>query len=64
MEVEVPLSTGPLEAMWREDRLPPVLQLADEPRMADVLVVEAKRYCIRLSDGGARLQPWRLAASL
>jgi replication factor A1 len=65
MEVEVPLSTGALEAMWREDGLRPVLQLADAPQMAGGgPALEAGRYRVALSDGGASLHPGMLAASL
>jgi replication factor A1 len=65
MEVEVPLSTGALEAMWREDGLRPVLQLADAPQMAGGgPALEAGRYRVALSDGGACLHPGMLAASL
>ena len=60
MDVEVPLSTGAFEAMWRDHGLRPVLQLADEPRMA----AETGQYRVALSDGGERLQPGILAASL
>jgi len=64
METEVRLSTGALEVMWREDGLRPVLQLADAPQMAGGAASEAGRYRVALSDGGARLQPGMLAASL
>ncbi|XP_066368674.1 replication protein A 70 kDa DNA-binding subunit A-like isoform X2 [Miscanthus floridulus] len=63
--MEVPLSTGALEAMWREDGLRPVLQLADAPQMAGGgPASEAGRYRVALCDGGARLHPGMLAASL